>query len=497
MTTGVDMDFVLYLRKSVGRKAVPRQRALTNAYVTQLGGRIIAEFADADRTAFRKPDGDQPKRDGFTAMLDMLRANRRLALAAWHADRLTRNDEDTAQLIRVCAAGDHLVVTQSGGSYDLSTANGRKRLRDDASAAIYEVDHNRERVLAARAEVASDGRWLGGKRPFGWEPDPDPVDGDGKPMLDEDGRPVKGMLRLREAEAVALMAAHYDLLGGMPLGAIARDWNAKGILTSAGKPWRAREVGRVLRRPRNAGLMEHCGQITGPAKWPAIVAEKTWRAVAAMLADPARRTTPGPERRHLLTWLATCGVCGSPVFCTTTSNAASSGGTRRKTYRCREDTRGHVARDAATLDDFITRLVIERLSRPDAARLLVSRGSKPDIAALQTEAAAIRDLMKARDRLHRQRVIDDQMLTEGLAELRAELAEVEQKIADAGQADVLAPLIGNPAEVWDRLSLGQRRAIIDTLMTVTVLPSPKGRPRGWQPGQRYFRADSISISWKR
>jgi DNA invertase Pin-like site-specific DNA recombinase len=494
--TGTGMDFALYLRKSVGRKAVPRQRALTTAYITELGGRIIAEFPDTDRTAFRKPDGDQPKRDGFTAMLAMLRANPGLGVAAWHADRLTRNDEDTAELIRVCAAGDHLVVTQSGGFYDLSAANGRKRLRDDASAAIYEVDHNRERVLAARAEVASDGRWLGGKRPFGWEPDPNPVDRDGLPMLDEDGRPVKGMLRLREAEAAALMAAHYEVLDGVSLGAIARDWNAKGILTSVGKPWRRGEVGRVLRRPRNAGLMEHCGQITGLAKWPAIVPENTWRAVAAMLADSARRTTPGPERRHLLTWLATCGVCGSPVFCTSTSKAASRGGTRRKTYRCR-DTRGHVARDAAALDDFITRLVIERLSRPDAARLLVRPGSKPDIAALQTEAAAIRDLMTARDRLHRQRVIDDQMLTEGLAELRAELAGVEQRIADAGQADVLAPLIGNPAEVWARLSLGQRRAVIDTLMTVTVLPSPKGRPWGWQSGEPYFRPDSITISWKR
>ena len=201
-----DQDFALYLRKSNGRKAVPRQRSLTTMHITGMGGRIIAEFTDADKTAFRKPDGAQPVRDDFTRMLAMLRANPGLGVAAWHADRLTRNDEDTAELIRVCAAGGHLVVTHSGGSYDLSTANGRKRLRDDASAAIYEVDHNRERVLAARAEVAADGRWLGGKRPFGWELDPNPVDEDGEPMLDDDGKPVHGILRLRQPEADALMA---------------------------------------------------------------------------------------------------------------------------------------------------------------------------------------------------------------------------------------------------------------------------------------------------
>jgi site-specific DNA recombinase len=491
-------DFALYLRKSNGRKAVPRQRSLTTMHITGMGGRIIAEFTDADKTAFRKPDGAQPVRDDFTRMLAMLRANPGLGVAAWHADRLTRNDEDTAELIRVCAAGRHLVVTHSGGSYDLSTANGRKRLRDDASAAIYEVDHNRERVLAARAEVAADGRWLGGKRPFGWELDPNPVDEDGEPMVDDDGKPVHGILRLRQPEADALMAAHYDVLNGVPLGAIAREWNSKGILTPTGKRWRRGEVGRVLRRPRNAGLMEHRGQVGGTARWPEIVPEKTWRAVVAVLDNPARRTTPGPERRHLLTFLASCGVCGAPVFCTSTSSASyNKGRLRRKTYRCREDTSGHVARDAAALDDFVTRLVMERLSRPDAARLTVRRGEKPDVASLQAEAAAIRDTMKARDRLHRQRVIDDQMLTEGLAELRAELAEVEQKIADAGQADVLAPLIGNPAEVWASLGLGQRRAVIDALMTVTVLPSPKGRPRGWQPGESYFRPESVKIGWKR
>ena len=116
-------EFLLYLRKSNGRKAVPRQRAITTAYVVTLGGRIVREFADADRTAFRKIDGEQPEREGFASMLAALRSRPGMRVAAWHADRLTRNSEDTEELIRVCAAGGHLVVTASGGTYDLSTAN--------------------------------------------------------------------------------------------------------------------------------------------------------------------------------------------------------------------------------------------------------------------------------------------------------------------------------------------------------------------------------------
>ena len=67
------IDYFLFLRKSNGRKAVPRQRAITSAYVLKLGGRVAQEFTDADRTAFRKVDGEQPKRDGFASMLAVLR----------------------------------------------------------------------------------------------------------------------------------------------------------------------------------------------------------------------------------------------------------------------------------------------------------------------------------------------------------------------------------------------------------------------------------------
>src|SRR5579859_3161031 len=240
-------DFVLYLRKSKGRTGISRQRDITTGHVSRTGGRVTAEFTDTDRTAFQKTGGARPVRDGFTAMLAMLRANPGLGVAAWHADRLTRNSEDTEELIRVCAAGGHLVETPRGGSYDLSTATGRKRLRDDANAAAYEVDHAIERITAMKAEHAAAGQWLGGRRPFGYE-----ADG----------------VTLRPAEAQPLAQAHHAVLAGVSLASVCRDWNARGILTVTGKQWRGRELARVLRRPRNAGLLEHLGRVEGPACWP-------------------------------------------------------------------------------------------------------------------------------------------------------------------------------------------------------------------------------------
>ena len=170
--------------------------------------------------------------------------------------------------------------------------------------------------------MAAEGRWLGGKRPFGWELDKNPVDGDGDPLLDEDGNPVRGILRLRPDEADALAKAHRDVLDGATAAGIAKDWNERGMTTSKGRRWRGAEVGRVLRGARNAGLMEYQGQVTGPASWPPIVDEGTWRAVVAVLDNPERKTTPGPARKHLLSFLARCGVRGGPVIVSMTSGAA-------------------------------------------------------------------------------------------------------------------------------------------------------------------------------
>lgn len=495
-------EWVTYYRKSNGRKAVPRQKALVSSMIAQQDGTVIAEFTDRDSTAYAKPGESRPKRDDFDRMMTLLSSSKGLRIGAYHADRLLRNNEDTAALIRVCSARGHLIVTHSGGAYDLSSANGRRRLRDDASAAEYEVDHGRERVLAARAEIAADGRWLGGRRPFGWRSDPNPVDETGQPLVDEDGKPKRGMLRLDETEATALRTACDQVLSGMTLGGIAREWNAKGLTGTHGAPWSSREIGRVLLRPRNAALMEYQGEITGRAQWPAIVPEETFTAVRAVLRNPERKTTTGPARVHLLSGLVTC-ACGSPMICSTRANSRGS----HYVYRCRKGTRAqHVARDAVSLEEFVVRLVIARLSRADAVNLL-KEDTSGELKKLRQEKTGIAAMMREENELRVEGLLTAREFAEGRREHMRRLKQVEDQIEHATQADILAPLILRFAQdipegyagrvaIWEEYPLDVRRAVIETLFEEIRLLPGKGRPRGWRPGEPYFDVRTVEVLWR-
>jgi site-specific DNA recombinase len=500
-------EYLLYLRKSNGRRAVPRQRAITTGYITKRGGRVLDEFPDADSTAYRKPGAEQPKRDEFARMLGVLRSRRGLRVAAWHADRLSRNQEDTAELTRVCVAGGHLVETPAGGIYDLSTASGRKRFRDDASDAEFEVDHSRERIMAQKDEAAGAGLWLGGRRPFGWETEPDPVDEEGNPRLDEDGDPLNGVLRLVPAEADALRKAHDDVLAGVTLAAVARQWNQAGLTGTSGGKWTGVEVRRVLLRPRNAGLQLHRGEVAGAAEAPAIVLEGTWRAVRDLLADPGRKTTTGPERVHLLSGLAVCGVCGRGL---TSGQVSGKGRTARAVYRCRGAGKNgaHAARDASGLDGYVSDLIVERLSRADAAALL-RPDTAAELAALGQEKTGIEAAMRESNDLRKAKLLSGAEFAEERAGHLRRLEEIGDAMGAASQADVVAPLVvrfrddprakdhAGRLVVWEEYPLEVRRAVIDALVTIRLESAPKGRPKGWRPGAGYFDVDSVDIRWRR
>jgi hypothetical protein len=151
----------------------------------------------------------------------------------------------------------------------------------------------------------------------------------------------------------------------------------------------------------------------------------------------------------------------------------------------------HVARQAGPVEDFITRLVVGRLSRADAADLVAVSESGPDVAALREEAAAIRRNLEemAADRALGLITRPQLLAATGRANLR--LDEIGAELEHAARENVLAPLVaaGNAAAVWAELDISRQRAVIKTLMSVTLHSPGRGARRPFDPA-------TVTVAWR-
>jgi site-specific DNA recombinase len=455
--------YVRISRDKVGAGlGVERQEADCRELADRLGWQVVAVHVDNDLSAYSgKP------RPGYRALLADLEAGRVDGVLTWHADRLHRSPKELEHYIGVCQPRDVPTATVKAGALDLATPTGRAVARTVGAWARFEVEHMAERQQRARLQAATDGRWSGGRRPYGYG---------------ADGATVM------PAEASEVRTACAEVLAGRSLRAIAADLNARGSRTSTGKRWRSDSLREVLLRPRNAGLMVHRGQVVGEAGWPALVDPDVWKAVVAVLTDPMRRTNPGRGPRWLLSGIATCSVCGAPV--------RSSAAAGRAVYTCSSGK--HVIRTAAEVDAYITAIILERLSRRDARELLAP-DKKVDTAELHLRDAALRERLDGLAAAYADGAIDGRQLREGTERIRAQRAEVEAQLAASARGSVLAGVVDavNPVKVWNGLDLDRRRAIVQVLLAVVIHPARRGRRPGWQPGESYFDLRTVQVIPKR
>jgi DNA invertase Pin-like site-specific DNA recombinase len=464
----VDTAAVVYLRISQDRTGqaagVTRQRDDCERRARERGWRVIAVESDNDTSAAKATR----QRPGFAAVLAAVEAGQARVVLAWSLDRLQRNRRDEVRLYEACQRHGVTLSLVNGADLDFTTAAGRFVADSLGSVARLEIELKSDRQRAAQAQAARQGRRVGGRRPFGYEPDGTTV---------------------REHEAAAIRDGYRQLLAGVSLGEIARGWNTAGLSTGQNNAWRRGAVRDVLLNPRNAGLRGHGSvpergrrkiEVIGPANWPALINEATWEAAHRLLTDTDRRT--GGGARALLTGVAMCGVCGAPVH----AGGASRG--QGRAYRCSGST-GHVARRAEPVDDYVSAVIVERLSRPDARELLLDQ-DRPDIDKLHTEAMALRHRLDQLAVDFADGGLTASQLRVATERARAHLADVEAQMGDAGRVDVLGPLVSadDVHAVWDALSTARKRAVIDVLCTVVILPPGRGA--------RVFRPESVIIEPK-
>lgn len=457
MTSKNPVRTAIYVRISQDKTGaglgVERQEADCRSLAARLDWTVAGVYCDNDISAY-----SGKRRPEYEAMLADIAAGTIEAVVAWHPDRLHRSPKELERYIDVCEASAVATHTVQAGVWDLSSPAGRMVARQIGAVSRYESEHKSERVKAARIQAAKRGEWHGGLRPYGYEPDG---------------------LTVRPDEAAEVAKMVDAIASGQSLRSVVRDLNARSVLTARGRDrWQAKTVREMLMRPRIAGLSEHRGEVVGKAKWPALVDETTWRTVVSILSNPARAAADGERLGRGVSWLGSsiyrCGVCGGGL------KVGTSGGTGRKTYRCKnreDDDIKHVTREATGLDGFVEGLVIDYWSKPGRVEKMLARDDSVDTKALRKELADINDEKDKLAVAHGKGQIDLGQMITATKVFDDRAKAITKQLASVGWRSPVEPFAhGNIGEVWAGLTLAQRRAILKVTAEVTVEPIGR-RPR--------------------
>ncbi len=439
---------------------VGRQLEDCRELAARKGWTLVEEYVDNDVSAYStKP------RPQYVRMLKAIRDGAIDGVVVWDEDRLTRRPIEIEEFIEL--ADDYRFELASvAGDIDISTESGRLHLRIKAAVARDEVEKKARRQRRQRQQAAEDGRQCGGPRAFGYTADGLHLDPDESPLLIE---------------------AYRRFVGGESLGSIARWLTSVGTTTPRGMPWRYQSVRTVLANPRNAGLRgvrqllpgragrngrrETWHTIVGDAGWPAVVDRDTWSVVMTTLKDPQRSEGHVDNRqRYLLSGIAECGVCGSPLVT----------GRRDGVRLLKCPTLRHVSRKAEPVEELSVAVLMARCADPAALSVMGLRRSDkrgPDFAALKGRADDLKRRKKQLLDNYREGTFEWEDVQRTGKAFDAELREIDRTLASASRADHAYEIIGvdDPKAVWDEWPLAIKREVIASRLVVTVLPGTPGR----------------------
>lgn len=172
-------------------------------------------------------------------------------------------------------------------------------------------------------------------------------------------------------------------------------------------------------------------------------------------------------------------MCGTPLY-------QFSGGKREaRSYKC---PKYHVGRSVEKLDDYVSRLVVGYLSRPDAPNVVDVEEPTVDLAALRIKRDALQAKLKSLTEMFTEDHIDKEQFLSGTADVREKIAALDAQMVVINKASPISFLLSQRdrvGEAWEELSPDIRGKAIQALMTVRVLRMARKSPR--------FNPDDVDV----
>jgi DNA invertase Pin-like site-specific DNA recombinase len=458
----------IYLRMSLDTTGeglgIDRQRVECEQVAKSKGWEIVGEYVDNSFSASKA----KVVRPGYEQLMTDLTLNKFEAVICYDLDRLTRQPRQLEDWIDLSRERDIALITANGEA-DLTTDSGRMFAGIKIQFARAEVERKGERQRVAAKQRAALGKVPKGTRLLGYETD--------------------GSLITAEAKIVRKIFEMF--LKGENIKAICDYLTSAGVPTRwANKGWDTATIRGILTNYRYAGISTYRVQErredgtafwaryeAGKGNWNPIVEEQKFRLVQSKLSNPARKTNHvGHTRKYLGSSIYLCGVCKHPLR------------VNGKSYWCPEG--NHTHRIAHWIDDFVCEIVETRLSQPKA----IANFEASNDGELEDLDAATQELLERLATLefdYDEGNIDGNRFKTASDKVKDKLSKLEITRARIVGGFALESVLdkGNPADAFRNASLAVRRAVIDRMVSVIVLPGVKG--------VKTFRPESVKIAWKK
>ncbi|HEY3364059.1 MAG TPA: recombinase family protein [Symbiobacteriaceae bacterium] len=455
--------------------------------------------------------GGTLERPALTDLRRRVAAGEVQAVVVLKIDRLSRSVIDTVNLVLKDWEG-RCFVKSAREPIDTTTPAGKMFFYMLVSYAEWERSVIRERTLSGKRKRAEQGRNAGQRYPFGYRRGEA-----GGWMLDAWDDAAQRFT----GPAAVVQRIFGRFLAGVGMPAIAAELNRDGLPTPEGKAWRASHVGRIIENPAYCGTYVYGMRRGGSRRkqpplcrvdgaMAAIVPVAEWTRVQELRAERAAHRTKARGGGYLLSSLAVCGGCGSPL-------CGSRGATRRY-YVCTglgPCDCGYIEADG--LEQAVLAEVravaaappgrsLGRVAGELAAQVLQQERAVTQAAAEMAQAGRRRQRLEEQfldgglDAGHFQSLLQRLEGEAGLAGDRLRRAEAALLAARAAAGRLTGPGVGldpglgpgfDPGlDPWLHLAFDERKQLLRELVAELKIFQPKHRP-----GSKRGNPHPVRIDW--
>lgn len=477
VTVTKQKQFVGYIRVSTerqigdGHASLETQESRIREHASASGGVILQIFRDVQ-------SGRRNDRPEYRRMLEFSRDAGIDGVIVQYLDRFGRNPKEILQRF--------WQLQESGISVEATDQDIRDELLLMISAGLAGHESRRisERVRANMGNIIRSGTHSG-KRPFGFRPVKEIVDGR--------ARTVEWVINDPEAEVIREM---YRLSVDENLGykAIADSLNSRGMVRDSGS-WVPSSIQVILRNPVLKGLMLYGRRpkkgnpksepIEVPGVFPQILTDEEWDALQIRL-DIRSKASRGSTHKseYLLSGILKCGHCGGPM---SGKSGSAHKGRRYRSYVCTQAVRtrakcsfynGHSTRkiEPAFLE------YLGQFSDPKKVAELLATSDKKEQARNRKEMKKLGRKLESLDRDFQQNLeilkkglISDEEFALANKSRRDDRAKTESRLAELRQQIELAEVTTDRATTlperidsfvvsFDSLEVRKAKAILQTIV---------------------------------